>query len=191
MRVKIQHSALEEIATCLLQTIGEDPERPGLADTPRRFAKWWIEFMEYDPGNTDTCFESVTTDQMVVVTGMRVFSICEHHLLPFWCDISIGYIATDKVLGLSKFARIAHKHAHKLQIQERLIHEIADEIKEITGTQDVAVYSEGVHLCMLMRGVKTFGVLKTSALSGRFREYAKVREELFSILNRNGVGSQL
>jgi GTP cyclohydrolase I len=105
--------------------------------------------------------------------------------LPFWCDISIGYIATDKVLGLSKFARIAHKHAHKLQIQERLIHEIANEIKEITGTQDVAVYSEGVHLCMIMRGIKTNGVLRTSALAGRFREYQKVREEFFAILERD------
>lgn len=183
--MKIQHSALEGIATELLLAVGEDPTRPGLVDTPRRFAKWWIEFMEYDPGNTDTCFESVTTDQMVVVTGMRVFSLCEHHILPFWCDISIGYIATDKVLGLSKFAWIAHKHAHKLQIQERLIHEIANEIKEITGTQDVAVYSEGVHLCMIMRGIRTNGSLRTSALSGRFREYQKVREEFFAILERD------
>lgn len=145
--------------------------------------------MEYDPGNTDTCFESVTTDQMVVVTGMRVFSLCEHHLLPFWCDISIGYIATDKVLGLSKFARIAHKHAHKLQIQERLVHEIAEEIKEITGIQDVAVVSKGVHLCMVMRGVRTPGVLHSSILSGRFREYAKVREEFFHLLSQPMNGS--
>lgn len=180
--MKIQHSELEDIATKLLLAVGENPTRPGLADTPKRFAKWWIEFMEYDPGSVDTVFETVSTDQMVVVTGIRVWSICEHHLLPFFCDISIGYLATDNVLGLSKFARITHKHAHKLQIQERLVQEIANEIKEITGTDDVAVVSKGVHLCMIMRGIKTPGQLNTSILSGRFREYSKVREEFFQLL---------
>lgn len=184
--MEIEHTdsqvSIESIARQLLVAIGEDPTRPGLIDTPRRFAKWWDEFINYDPGNTNTVFESVTTDQMVVVSGIRVWSICEHHLLPFWCNISIGYIATDKVLGLSKFVRICEKYAHRLQIQERLIHEISNEVSRITETDDVAVYSSGKHLCMMMRGVKSDGLMKTSILKGRFREYSKVRDEFFSII---------
>jgi len=157
--------------------IGEDPERPGIVKTPYRFAKWWREFIEYDPGKIDTVFEAVTTDQLVIVSGMRVWSVCEHHLLPFWCDISVGYLATDKVLGLSKFARIAHKHAHKPQIQERLVHEIADEVQAITGSPHVAVLGQGKHLCMIMRGVKTDGLMVSSVMRGLFRESGSASAE--------------
>ena len=105
----VDRAALLRIGRELLIALGEDPNREGLKDTPRRWADWWQEFIDYDPGRTDTCFHSVSTDQMVVVSGMRVFSLCEHHLLPFWFDISICYMANDMVLGLSKFARIAHQ----------------------------------------------------------------------------------
>ena len=168
---------LENICHQLLVTLGEDPTRPGLKDTPRRWAAMWEEFIGYDPGNIDTVFESVTTDQMVVVSGMRVFSNCEHHLLPFWCDVSVGYVTGKRVLGLSKFARIAHKVAHKLQIQERLVQEIADQVSSLTGTQDVAVIAKGQHLCMLMRGVKTPGEMTTSIMRGVFRKDRQAREE--------------
>ena len=178
----VDHAALLRIGHDLLVAIGEDPQRPGIADTPRRFANWWQEFVAYDPGKVDTAFESVTVDQMVVVSGMRVWSVCEHHLLPFWCDIHVGYIAEDKVLGLSKFARIAHKHAHKPQIQERLVTEIADEIQALTGTHDVAVVAEGVHLCMVMRGVKTEGTMKSSVMRGAFRHAPEVRAEFFNMI---------
>ena len=113
---KVDYPRLLELGRELLIAIGEDPDREGLQDTPRRWANWWREFIEYDAGTTDTSFNSVSTDQMVCVSGMRVFSLCEHHLLPMWCDVAIGYIPRDKVLGLSKFARIAHKFAHQLQV---------------------------------------------------------------------------
>jgi GTP cyclohydrolase I len=173
---------LKNICRQLLIAIGEDPDRPGLQDTPRRFAKHWDEFINYDPGNHNTVFEPICTDQMVVVSGIKVWSLCEHHLLPFWCEISIGYIAEDKVLGLSKFAQIAHKYAHKLQVQERLVHQIADEISQMVDTPHVAVFGKGQHLCMVMRGIKTPGLMSTSVMRGRFLEKGPVRQEFFELI---------
>lgn len=170
------------IAKSLLIAIGEDPNRPGLQDTPRRFADWWLEFIRYEPGTLDTTFETTTTNQMVVVSPIRVWSLCEHHLLPFWGDVSIGYIARDRVLGLSKFARIAHKHAHSLQLQERLADQIANEINEVTGSNDVAVHIRGEHLCMTMRGIKTPAVMQTSVMRGVFFEKPEARQEFFSLI---------
>jgi GTP cyclohydrolase I len=180
----VDYAALVRIGKELLEAIGEDPEREGLKETPRRFAGWWREFIEYAPGNVDTCFESVTTDQMVTVSGMRVWSLCEHHLLPFWCDIAIGYIAREQVLGLSKFARIAHKHAHTLQLQERLCHQIADEVTQIVGTPDVAVLARGEHLCMEMRGIRTPGTMSSSIMRGLFRRDSNARMEFLRLVNR-------
>lgn len=174
-------SALERVCRELLAAIGEDPARPGLADTPRRFASWWSEFVDYDPGATDTAFESVSVDQMVVVSGIRVWSLCEHHLLPFWCDVAIGYVAKDHVLGLSKFARIAHKFAHRLQVQERLTHQIADEVERLTGTGDVAVLGRGIHLCMAMRGIRSPAFMTSSVMRGIFRYGPSAREEFLQI----------
>lgn len=165
----------------MLIAIGEDPDRPGLVDTPRRWAKSWREFIEYDPGKIETLFEHVTVDQMVVISGMRVWSMCEHHCLPFYCDVTVGYIASSHVLGLSKFARIAHMHAHKLQIQERLVQEIADSIQTVTGSGDVAVVATGEHLCMTMRGVRTPAVMRSSVLRGAFRENPEVRAEFYTV----------
>lgn len=170
-----------EIGETLIEALGYDVTEPGLINTPRRFADAWLEFINYDPGNVDTTFESVETDQLVLVTGIRVYSMCEHHLLPFWCDISIGYIANEHVLGLSKFARIAHKHAHKLQLQERLVQNIADEISELTKSDSVAVLARGVHMCMVMRGVKTSGTMITSIMRGSFRESDGLRREFLSL----------
>jgi GTP cyclohydrolase I len=178
---KVDYTQLHSIGRNLLEAIGEDPTRPGLVDTPRRFADSWREFVEYDPGNIETTFESVTLDQMVVVKGMRVWSMCEHHLLPFWCDVSVGYLTGDKVLGLSKFARIAHKHAHRLQLQERLVEGIATDLKEIVGTENVAVIAEGEHLCMTMRGVRTPARMISSAMYGAFRT-EQARAEFLSIV---------
>jgi GTP cyclohydrolase I len=152
-----------------------------LVDTPRRFAAWWREFIEYDPGTVDTTFEAVSTDQMVIVSGLRVWSLCEHHLLPFWCDVSIGYITGDRVLGLSKFARIAHQVAHRPQLQERIVQEIADEVERLVQSRGVAVIASGQHLCMTMRGIKTDGRMKTSVMRGVFREDSDARREFLSL----------
>ncbi len=166
---KIDHARVKSLVTELLEALGEDPSREGLKETPRRIANFWQEFIEYDAGKLDTTFSAIKHNQMVCVTGMKVWSMCEHHMLPFWCDISIAYIANDKVLGLSKFARIAHKHAHKLTLQEQLVSDISNDLVEILGTKDVAVLAKGEHLCMTMRGIKTPHRMISSALNGQSR----------------------
>jgi len=175
---KVDHARVKALVTELLEALGEDPKREGLIETPRRIANFWRDFVEYDPGKLDTTFSAVTHNQMVCVTGMRVWSMCEHHMLPFWCDISIGYIANDKVLGLSKFARIAHKHAHKLTLQEQLVSDISDELVAILGTEDVAVMAKGEHLCMTMRGIRTPHRMISSALNGQFHNVEQRTEFL-------------
>src|SRR5215469_11650037 len=179
---KIDYPRLLELGRELLVAIGEDPDREGLLDTPRRWADSWREFIEYDPGTTDTCFESVSIDQMVCVSGLRVASMCEHHLLPFWCDVSIGYITGEKVLGLSKFARIAHQFAHRLQLQERLGQQIADEITWFTRTENVAVVLKGEHYCLAARGIRTPGRMKSSVLRGVFRTESQTRMEFLRLI---------
>ncbi|MGB0907453.1 MAG: GTP cyclohydrolase I [Maricaulaceae bacterium] len=178
----IDHARVKTLVAELLEAIGEDPTREGLIETPRRIANFWQEFIEYEPGKLDTTFGAVKHNQMVAVTGMKVWSMCEHHMLPFWCDISIAYIADDKVLGLSKFARIAHKHAHKLTLQEQLVSDIANELKEVLGTKDVAVMAKGEHLCMTMRGIRTPHRMISSALSGKFHN-AEQRAEFFRLVD--------
>jgi GTP cyclohydrolase I len=179
---RVDYARLLELGRELLLAVGEDPDREGLLDTPQRWADWWREFIEYDPGATETCFETTSVDQMVCVSGMRVTSLCEHHLLPFWCDVAIGYIPREKVLGLSKFARIAHKFAHRLQLQERLGQQIADEVSRITGTPDVAVVLKGEHLCMTARGIRTPGVMISSIMRGAFRSESEARLEFLRLI---------
>jgi GTP cyclohydrolase I len=179
---KVDYPKLLELGRELLIAIGEDPDREGLLDTPSRWADWWREFIEYDPGTTDTVFSSVSTDQMVCVSGLRVFSLCEHHLLPMWCDVAVGYIPTDRILGLSKFARIAQKFAHQLQVQERLGEQIADEVAHLTSTEDIAVVLKGEHLCMSSRGIRTPGVMTTSVMRGIFRAEYDTRMEFLRLI---------
>ena len=182
MTKKIDHARVKSLVTELLEALGEDPNREGLKETPRRIANFWREFIEYEPGKLDTTFSAVSHDQMVAVTGMKVWSMCEHHMLPFWCDVSVAYIADDKVLGLSKFARIAHKHAHKLTLQEQLVSDIANELKTALGTEDVAVMAKGEHLCMTMRGIQTPHRMISSALSGKFHK-PEQRAEFFRLVD--------
>lgn len=178
----IDHAKVKDLVRELLEALGEDPDREGLIETPRRIANFWRDFIEYDAGKLDTTFAAVKHNQMVAVTGMRVWSMCEHHMLPFWCDVSIAYIADDKVLGLSKFARIAHKHAHKLTLQEQLVSDIANDLKEILGTDDIAVMAKGEHLCMTMRGIRTPHRMISSALSGKFHK-AEQRMEFLRLVD--------
>jgi GTP cyclohydrolase I len=180
-QLAVKQKRIEDAVRDLLDAIGEDVTRAGLRDTPKRVARFYIEFMEYNAGNTDTSFESVTSDQMVVVSDMRVWSLCEHHLLPFYCDVSVGYITHDKVLGLSKFARIAHKHAHRLTLQEQLVEDIAQDLKRILQHDDVAVIARGEHLCMTMRGIQTPHRMTSSSMSGVFRSEAETRQEFLRL----------
>lgn len=180
----LRFERIQDLTEQLIEALGYDSSSDGLRDTPRRVAKLWTDFTTYEAGNCDTAFEMETSDQIVVVKGMRVWSMCEHHLLPFWCDISAGYITRGKVLGLSKFARIAHKHAHKLQLQERLVEQIAEDIRQATATDDVAVFAEGEHLCMTMRGIRTAALMNSSSMHGAFRSNAETRAEFFALIQK-------
>lgn len=184
---KVDVAAAKAAITALLYAIGEDPTRDGLADTPARVARWWSEFIDYNPGSTNSAFDIHRTDQMVVVSGIDLWSLCEHHLLPFNSRAAIGYITRDRVLGLSKFARIARRHAHGLQIQERLSSQIADEVQTVTGTEDVAVTLTGRHLCTVMRGIQSPVTMNTSIMRGRFRDTPQSREEFFHLANLQAV----
>lgn len=165
----------------ILIAIGENPDRPGLKETPMRVANAWREFVTYNAGDTATAFESATFDQMVVVSGMRVWSMCEHHLMPFWCDVSIGYIAYDRVLGLSKFARIAERCAHRLTMQERLVSDIWTEVADAVETEHVAVIARGEHLCMSARGIKKPAIVTSSVMRGVFQHEPSARAEFISL----------
>ncbi len=177
----VDRTKLQAACRLILDAIGENAGRDGLLDTPRRFADAWAEFIDYEPGRTETTFESAETDQMVVISGIRVWSLCEHHLLPFSSTVSIGYMATDKVLGLSKFGRIAHEAAHRLQLQERMSQQIADRVAELTGSPDVAVVCRGEHLCMSMRGIRTPAIMVSSVARGLFRDVPSARAEFLSL----------
>ena len=172
---------LIDIGRRLLKEIGEDPERDGLRDTPARFARWWREFTDYDPGTISTLFETSSSSQMVTVSDIEVWSLCEHHLLPFRCSITISYRPTTNLLGLSKFARIAHHHAHRLQVQERLVNDIAQDIATTTGSPDVAVIARGEHLCMTMRGIKTSANMTSTAYLGAYDTNPAIRAELHAL----------
>lgn len=150
--------------------------------TPERAAKFWHEFIDYDAGNVATTFPVDHVDQMVAVTGIETWSLCAHHLLPFSVTIDIGYLADTSVLGLSKFARIAHAAAHRPTTQEQLAADIADSISAFAGTQDVAVRASGLHLCMAMRGVRTPATMTTSVMRGAFRSEGDARGEWMALL---------
>ena len=138
--------------------------------------------MNFDPGTVDTVFESTTGNQMVVISDMRVWSLCEHHLLPFSCTLTVAYRSQESLLGLSKFARVAHRYAHRLQVQERLVSEIASEIERLTGSADVAVVGRGEHLCMTMRGIKTPALMTSTVFRGVFEKDSCERSQLLALL---------
>jgi len=179
---------LEYLGRELLQTIGYDPASAELRETPSRWARWWEEFLTYEPGRLDTAFEAVASDQLVVVGGMRVWSVCEHHLLPFSSNVSLGYIPSGQLLGLSKFARIVWRVAHRLQLQERMAEAVADEIGRATGSGDLVVLVRGRHLCMEARGVKTAAVTSTLTSRGRLKSEASMRIEFLRLAMGDSKG---
>lgn len=182
----LDRKALTHAAELLLDEVAPDwRENDHMRDTPRRYAKWWDEFMSYDGGNDATTFPVEHVDQMVVVSGIDTWSLCAHHLLPFSARVTIGYIADSQVLGLSKFARITHAQAHRPTSQEELCARIADRVQEVTGAKSVAVTASGLHLCMAMRGVKTPATMTTSVTRGMFREDERTRAEWWALQGRS------
>lgn len=170
----------------LLIELGEDPDREGLLKTPERVAKS-LTYLTHGYRTTPqevlngAVFES-TANNMVIVRDIEIYSMCEHHMLPFYGRCHVGYIANGHVIGLSKIARIVDCFARRLQIQERLTEEIAAAIQEITGAEGVGVVMSCAHLCMMMRGVeKQNAVTVTSSLLGSFRDTA-VRAEFMSLV---------
>jgi len=180
----IDYDAARQATADLMKAVGI-ADSPHTTGTPDRVARWWGEFMDYDPGSTETTFPIEHVDQMVVVSGIEVWSLCAHHLLPFSATVSIGYIADTHVLGLSKFGRIAHEMAHRPGTQEQLVADIADRVEKVTQTADVAVTASGVHLCMAMRGIRTPATMTTSVARGAFRDRPETRAEWLTLVGRN------
>lgn len=178
---------MEKLYKELLVSIGEDPNRAGLISTPKRASKAF-EFMTRGyKENLDEVVHGAlfptTANEMVVVQDIELYSLCEHHLLPFFGRCHIGYIPNGKIIGLSKIARIVDVFARRLQVQEALTQEIADCIQKYTQGLGVAVIIEAKHLCMMMRGVeKQRAHMKTSCMLGIFRSDGKTRDEFLSLL---------
>ena len=173
----------------ILECMGEDPEREGLRETPERYAKGLMYFTKgYEENVRDLVKRAVFEedhDELVIVKDIEIYSLCEHHMVPFIGKMHIGYIPNRRVLGLSKFARLAEMFSRRLQIQERLTKQVALAIAEVLEPQGVAVIMESSHLCMVMRGVeKKDSTTTTSCMLGAMRSSAKTREEFLSLLNR-------
>ncbi|MCL4522927.1 MAG: GTP cyclohydrolase I FolE [Acidobacteria bacterium] len=180
---------IAELMKKILLRLGEDPEREGLKGTPARYEKA-LRFLTsgygQDPAKIlNGAMFSVCYDEMVVVKDIELFSLCEHHLLPFIGRCHVGYIPTKKVVGLSKIARLVNLYARRLQIQERLTSQIARAIHEHISPEGVGVVIEARHLCMVMRGVeKQHSEAVTSAMLGSFRDNKQTRDEFLSLIHK-------
>jgi len=179
--------SIADLIRRMLVLIGEDPNREGLRRTPERFEKalrYLTSGYRTDPDKLlNGAMFSVCYDQMVVVKDIEVYSLCEHHLLPFFGKCHVAYIPSKKVVGLSKIARLVNMYARRLQIQERLTSQIANAIQERLSPEGVGVIIEARHLCMVMRGVeKQNSAAMTSAMLGAFRENKQTRDEFLSLI---------
>jgi GTP cyclohydrolase I len=176
----------------IIQLVGEDPNREGLRKTPERFEKALKFLTSGYHQNIDHVFNgatfSVTYDEMVVVKDIEFFSLCEHHLLPFFGKAHVAYLPEKRVLGLSKIARLVNMFARRLQIQERMTSQIAQALEEKLAPQGVGVIIEARHLCMQMRGVeKQHGQAVTSAMLGAFRHNKQTRDEFLSLVRQKST----
>lgn len=171
----------------ILEAIGEDPQRPGLKDTPARVAQAYQELlggMHKDPADEIDIFFEVEHDEMVLVKDIPFYSLCEHHLLPFFGKAHVAYIPRDgRITGLSKLARVVDVVARRPQVQERLTSQVADAVSRRLEPRGVLVVMEAEHLCMTMRGIKKPGAITvTSAVRGIFRDNDKTRAEAFALI---------
>ncbi len=184
---------LQALVEQLLGLLGEDPAREGLLKTPERVAKALRFFTQGYQQDVEEVFNgalyAVKYDEMVVVRDIDFFSLCEHHLLPFYGKCHVAYIPNDRVVGLSKIPRLVEVFSRRLQVQERLTVQIAETLQEKLNPQGVAVVIEARHLCMMMRGVETpNAVAVTSSMHGVFLNQQKTREEFLTLIRRGSSG---
>ncbi len=185
---------MEQAVSVIIDGIGEDEKRQGLIKTPHRVAKMYKEVTSGYNMNAkeiinDAIFD-VEYDEMVVVANIEYYSLCEHHMLPFYGVVHVGYIPDGKVVGLSKIPRIVEMYARRLQVQENMTREIADTIQEMLNPKGVGVVIEGKHMCMMMRGVqKDQAKMMTSTLLGEFREDPKTREEFLTLIRSSRINN--
>jgi len=184
---------LRALVEQMLHLLGEDPTREGLVRTPERVEKALRFFTQGYQQDIDEVLNgalySVKYDEMVVVRDIDFFSLCEHHLLPFYGKCHVAYIPNDRVVGLSKIPRLVEAFSHRLQVQERLTVQIAETLQEKLNPQGVAVVIEARHLCMMMRGVETpNAVAVTSSMHGVFLSQQKTREEFLTLIRRGSSG---
>jgi GTP cyclohydrolase IA len=185
----VDHDAIESATVGILNAVGEDPGREGLLKTPHRVAKAYDELLSgyrVDPAQLiNGALFDVEYHDMVIVKNIEFYSLCEHHMLPFYGHASVAYIPQGKVIGLSKIPRIVDMFARRLQVQERMTHQIAEFIDEVLQPMGVAVVVEGVHMCSMMRGVKkSDSSMTTSSMLGQFRENSTTRGEFLAHLQR-------
>ncbi len=180
------HHEIADAVSTILNAIGEDPTRDGLRDTPGRVARMYAEVfsgLEEDPAAVLSTTFNQPHDEMIVVRNIPFHSMCEHHLMPFTGRADVAYIPRDRVVGLSKLARLVDILSRRPQIQERLTCEIADNIEQVLEPRGVAVRIQAEHLCMTMRGIKKPGsVMMTTVTRGAFRENPATRAEFFSLV---------
>jgi len=188
---EIDTAKVEQAVLMLLEALGDDPNREGLKDTPRRVAKMYKEVFEGMCYTNDEiaakfnkCFEDTTTGDLVVVKDIDIFSYCEHHMaLMYDMKVSVGYIPNKKVIGLSKIARIADMCAKRLQLQERLGTDIYEVLKKVLETEDIIVVIEGCHSCMTARGIKKVNSkTRTACCKGRFMTNDALRTEFYNLI---------
>lgn len=184
----VDRPGIEDCTLNVLKMIGEDPARQGLLDTPKRVARSWVELTQGYSQDLEEIVNGAIFDEaaneVVLVKDIELYSLCEHHLLPFFGKCHVAYIPRGRVIGLSKIPRVVDMYARRLQVQERLTTQIADAVQSILDPFGVAVIIEAQHLCMMMRGVaKQNSVTKTSAMLGSFRSDPKTRAELIGMLN--------
>lgn len=187
---EIRLTRMKDAVRTLLECVGEDPDREGLLATPERYAKAMLYFTKgYQENVRDIVNGAIFQEghnEMVIVKDIEVFSMCEHHLVPFTGKMHIGYIPSNAVIGISKLPRIAEMFARRLQVQERLTKEVANAVMEVLKPQGVAVVMESSHLCMVMRGVqKTTSTTITSCVIGCFERKEKTRNEFLSLIGVN------
>lgn len=180
------HHEIADAVSTILNAIGEDPTRDGLRDTPGRVARMYAEVfsgLEEDPAAVLSTTFNQPHDEMIVVRNIPFHSMCEHHLMPFTGRADVAYIPRDRIVGLSKLARLVDILSRRPQIQERLTCEIADNIEQVLEPRGVAVRIQAEHLCMTMRGIKKPGsVMMTTVTRGAFRENPATRAEFFSLV---------